>query len=214
MDDKIILEIISILDKKKLELGSPVFDLIKIIGNDPFKILISTIISLRTRDEITIQSSKKLFKFLKSPNDIINISVKQISEAIYPCGFYNRKSIQIKQICISLINNYDSKIPDDLETLLTFKGIGRKTANLILSRGFNIPAICVDTHVHRISNRFGYIKTKTPEQSEFKLMNKLPKKYWINYNLILVALGQSICKPINPKCDKCPISKLCEKIIS
>jgi len=206
--DKII-EILSIESKNW---KVPVITLIALQNKDPFKVLISTIISLRTKDEVTIKSSKRLFKILTKPEDIYNLTTQDIQDAIYPAGFYQRKSIQIKDICIKLIEDFNSKVPNEIDTLLEFKGVGRKTANLVLTEGFQIPAMCVDTHVHRISNRFGYIKTKTADESEITLRKKLPLKHWNKYNTVLVAFGQQICKPISPWCSLCPVKKYCKRI--
>ncbi|PMP92031.1 MAG: endonuclease III, partial [Desulfurella sp.] len=136
----------------------------------------------------------------------------QIAKLIYPVGFYNVKAKNILEICKILVEKYDSKVPDSIEDLLSLPNVGRKTANLVLSKGFNIPAICVDIHVHRISNRLGIVKTKTPVQTEFELMKVLPKKYWIEYNDLLVPFGQNICTPISPFCSKCKLSFICPKI--
>ena len=203
---------INLLEKESNNWKVPVVTLIAIQKNDPFKVLISTIISLRTKDEVTIKASERIYKILTKPKDIYNISIEEIEKAIYPCGFYKRKAIQIKKICEILSDKYNSQVPKTIEELLKFKGVGRKTANLVLAEGYQIPAICVDIHVHRISNRIGFIKTKNPEESEFELRKKLPKKHWIRYNSLLVAFGQSICRPISPYCSKCPINKLCNKI--
>ncbi len=212
MMDFEIDKVIEILEEESKKWNVPVVTLIAIQEKDPFKVLISTIISLRTKDEVTIEASKRLYDFLKHPRDIYNIEVERIEKAIYPCGFYKRKAIQIKNICERLVEEFNSRVPDDIDTLLIFEGVGRKTANLVLSEGYGIPAICVDIHVHRISNRFGYIKTKNPEETEFALRGKLPKKYWIRYNSLLVAFGQSICRPVSPYCSKCPVLKYCKRV--
>ena len=130
----------------------------------------------------------------------------------YPVGFYKTKALRIHEICESLIDRFEAQVPDDLELLLTLKGVGRKTANLILTEGFGKPGICVDTHVHRISNRLGYIRTKTPEETEFALREKLPPKYWIDYNALLVTWGQNVCKPISPLCSTCPVNRICQRV--
>lgn len=205
-------EVIEILDEESKEWDVPVVTLIAIQEKNPFKVLLSTIISLRTKDEVTIESSKRLYKILKEPKDIFNLNQNDIEKAIYPAGFYKRKSHQIINICKLLVEKYNSIVPNDLDELLTFEGVGRKTANLVLSEGYQIPAMCVDTHVHRISNRFGFINSKNPEDSEFQLRKILPKKYWIRYNSLLVAFGQSICRPISPKCSKCKVEKYCKKV--
>jgi len=206
-----IKKIINILEKESKNWKVPVVTLIALQKNDPFKVLISTIISLRTKDEVTIEASKRLYKILTKPEDIFNINVCDIEKAIYPCGFYKRKAVQIKEMCEIIFNKYSGKVPKTMEELLEFKGVGRKTANLVLAEGYHIPAICVDVHVHRISNRFGYLKSKNPEETEMQLVEKLPKKYWIRYNSLLVAFGQSICRPVSPKCSECPVKNLCRK---
>lgn len=182
---------LAILEIEYPKWKAPVLDLIAINTHDPFRILISTIISLRTKDQVTTEASKKLYAIADTPEKIAKLSVAQIEKLIYPAGFYRNKARQIKEICQILIDKYNSSVPATMEELLTFKGVGRKTANLVLALGFNIPAICVDTHVHRITNRLGYVKTPNPEKTEFALRKKLPKKYWIKINTLLVAFGQT-----------------------
>ncbi len=179
---------------------------------NPFHILISCILSLRTKDEVTAEASKRLFALANSPEEIILLSKKKIAKTIYPVGFYNSKADNILDISKTLIEKYKSKVPDTIDELLKLKGVGRKTANLVVTVGYKKPGICVDTHVHRISNRLGYVKTKTPEQTEFALRKKLPEKYWIEYNDLLVAYGQNLCKPISPHCSICKINKYCDKV--
>ena len=157
-------KIMQILETESKSWHVPIVTLIAIQNKDPFKVLISTIISLRTKDEVTAEASKRLFEKLKEPKDIHSLSESQIEKLIYPTGFYKRKAIQIRKICLKLIEEHNSQVPKDIETLLTFEGVGRKTANLVLTEGYGLAAMCVDTHVHRISNRIGYIKTKTPEE--------------------------------------------------
>lgn len=211
-EDIDIDSIMTILEEEFLKWKVPVVTLIALQEKDPFKVLLSTIISLRTKDEVTIEASKRLYKILKKPKDIYQINDEDIEKAIYPCGFYKRKTVQIRKACERIDKEFNGEVPKYIDILMTFEGVGRKTANLVLSEGYNIPAMCVDTHVHRISNRLGYIQTKTPEESEIKLREKLPLKYWIRYNTLLVALGQSICRPISPHCSKCEINKYCKKI--
>ncbi|RKX85016.1 MAG: endonuclease III [Spirochaetes bacterium] len=175
----------------------------------PFQILISTIISLRTRDPVTFSSSEKLFQHAPDPQSISKIDTDEISKLIYPAGFYKRKAINIKQISKILLDKYDGEVPRNLEALLELPGVGRKTANLTLGLSYGIPALCVDTHVHRIPNRMGWVKTKTPEKTEFALVKILPKKYWIEINELLVAFGQTICTPVSPKCSQCPFKHDC-----
>jgi endonuclease-3 len=178
---------------------------------DPFKILISTILSLRTKDKTTREASLRLFEKGDTPQKIIALSNREIEKLIYPVGFYHRKTVTIKKISEQVAKN-NGKVPDTLEGLLKLPGVGRKTANLVLSEGFGKPAICVDTHVHRVSNRLGLVKTETPIQTEFALMKVLPEKFWSIYNTIVVPFGQNICKPISPFCSKCSLNEMCPKL--
>lgn len=180
---------------------------------DPYIILISCILSLRTNDRTTYPATLRMLELGKTPDEFSKVDVEKLAEAIYPVGFYRNKAEQIIELSKLLVENYDSKVPDEIEELIKFKGVGRKTANLVLSEGFNKPAICVDVHVHRIFNRLGYVKTKTPEETEFALRKKLPKKFWIDINSLLVTHGQNVCKPTKPLCNICPIEKYCMKII-
>ncbi|RKY87828.1 endonuclease III [candidate division KSB1 bacterium] len=177
----------------------------------PFQILVSTILSLRTKDETTAEVSKRLFKIVNKPEDILKLGEKRLSEIIYPAGFYKNKAKNLIEISRTLLKKHKGKVPDELDELLKLKGVGRKTANLVITLGFNKPGICVDTHVHRITNRWGYVDTKTPEKTEFELRKKLPEKYWIMFNDLLVTYGQNICKPVSPLCSKCKIESFCEK---
>ena len=180
---------------------------------DPYIVLICCILSLRTNDKTTYPASMRMLELAKTPDEMINIDTDTLSKAIYPVGFYHNKAQQIIDLSREIVEKYNSKVPDTIEELVKFKGVGRKTANLVLTKGFNKPAICVDVHVHRISNRLGYVCTQTPEETEFALRKKLPKKYWIDFNTLLVTHGQNICKPRQPLCDKCSINKFCKKII-
>ncbi|MDP8266997.1 MAG: endonuclease III [Candidatus Aceula meridiana] len=179
--------------------------------HSPFLVLVSCLLSLRTKDETTIPASERLFRLGDTPKTIDKLTVRQIEKAIYPVGFYKTKARNIKGICKSLLKNFNGKVPDEIDTLLTFRGVGRKTANLVLIEGFGKPGICVDTHVHRISNRLGYVKTKTPEETEWALRKKLPKEFWVEYNALLVMWGQNICRPLSPRCSQCAIEKMCPK---
>jgi len=207
-----IHKIVKILARETPKWDVPIVTLVADSSKDPFKVLISTVLSLRTKDETTAQASKRLFKLADNPSDMLKLSEKEIIKAIYPVGFYKTKAKNISSICDDLITKYDSKVPDDIDELLKFKGVGRKTANLVVTLGYDKPGICVDTHVHRISNRFGYIKTKTPDETEFVLRDKLPKKYWIDYNNLLVSFGQHLCRPISPKCSICPVIQYCDRV--
>ena len=180
--------------------------------NDPFKVLVSTLLSLRTKDGTTKKASLNLFKQADTPKKLSLLSEEEIEKLIYPVGFYKTKAKNLKKISKILIDKYSSRVPDKLEELLALPNVGRKTANLVLSKGYNKAAICVDIHVHRISNRLGLVKTKNPKETEFELMRILPKKYWIEYNDLLVPFGQNICRPISPFCSKCPISGFCDRV--
>jgi endonuclease-3 len=207
-----IREIVETLRREKENWEVPVVSLMAQTGSDPFKILVSTVLSLRTKDKVTEEASKRLFQVVKSPEDLLKLTEEEISNLIYPVGFYRRKAKNLKEIAKILVEKYGGRVPSTIEELLKLPGVGRKTANLVVTLGFGKPGICVDTHVHRIMNRLGYVKTKTPEETEFALREKLPKEYWIEINELLVALGQHICHPTSPKCSQCPISGLCPKV--
>ena len=180
--------------------------------NDPFAVLVSCIISLRTRDEVTELASTRLFALAKLPAELLELSNAKIEKAIYPAAFYRNKTRSLKELCQVLVKEYSGKVPDKLEQLLKLKGVGRKTANLTLILGHNKPGICVDIHVHRISNRWGYVKTKSPDETEMVLREKLPKRFWKGYNDLLVSFGQNLCKPVSPFCSSCPVEDQCPKI--
>ena len=196
------------LEKEKLPIVSDLAEK----EHDPFKILISTILSLRTKDEVTETATIKLFSLASIPEEMVRLSEDEIVSAIYPVGFYRNKSKTIRHVCSELVEKYGSRVPDTIEELLKLKGVGRKTANLVITLGYHKPGICVDTHVHRISNRLGYVKTKTPDKTEFALRDKLPHTYWIQYNTLLVAFGRTMCKPVSPLCSQCPVSAYCDRV--
>jgi endonuclease-3 len=181
-------------------------------SRDPFQILISCLISLRTKDEVTGEASARLFRLARTPRALAQLPAATIANAIYPAGFYRTKARTIKEVSRTILERHDGNVPDEMDALLAFKGVGRKTANLVLTIGFGIPGICVDTHVHRISNRLEIVKTKTPEQTEFALRKVLPRRHWIPYNDLLVTFGQHVCKPISPLCGTCPVRDLCMRI--
>ena len=158
------------------------------------------------------QASRRLFDLADTQEKMLKLSAKKIEKAIFPVGFYRTKAKAIRQICRSLIEKYGGKVPDEIDELLKLKGVGRKTANLVVTLGYRKPGICVDTHVHRISNRWGYIRTKNPKETEYALRKKLPKRYWIEYNDLLVTFGQNLCRPISPQCSQCPVEKYCDKV--
>ena len=179
---------------------------------DPFKVLISCILSLRTQDKTTKEASQRLYALAETPQEMVKLSQDEIAKAIYPVGFYKNKAKQIKKICRILLDKYGGEVPDTLEGLLELPGVGRKTANLVLTRGFNRQGICVDTHVHRICNRWGYVKTSSPEETEMALRKKLPSRYWKRINDLLVAFGQNVCKPLSPFCSRCPLGDMCPRV--
>jgi exodeoxyribonuclease-3 len=188
----------------------PVVDLIAVQTRDPFKVLVATILSARTKDEVTAMASTKLFKKGSTPETLARLSEKEIARLIYPVGFYNTKARHLTKLPEAL-KQFGSMVPETIDELLTLPGVGRKTANLVVSVAFKKPAICVDTHVHRIMNIWRYVKTDTPLQTEMELRNILPVKHWISVNNLLVAFGQSLCRPVSPHCDICPLEKKCPK---
>jgi len=194
------------------EWKAPVVTAVANKGASPFEVLITTLLSLRTKDDVTASAAKNLFDVANTPDQMTALSEQKIMKLIYPVGFYPTKAKRIKQLSKIIIDTYNRKIPDDLDELLKLPGVGRKTANLVLIEGFKKDAICVDTHVHRISNRIGLVSTKTPDKTEFALRKCLPKKHWIRYNEILVAFGQMICRPVSPICSKCPVEYMCARI--
>lgn len=178
----------------------------------PYKILIATILSLRTKDTLTEKVAPKLFALADNPAAMVTYSAEKIEETIYPVGFYRNKAKSILEISHILLNDYDGQVPSELDELLQLPGVGRKTANLVLTAGFNKPGICVDVHVHRISNRWGYVQTKTPEKTEFALREKLPPEYWTEYNALLVVFGQNRCTPVSPWCSQCRLIEMCDQV--
>lgn len=212
MKDPEIHAAVRILRREAPKWQTPVVTLIAEASDSPFKVLISCILSLRTQDSTTAQASRRLFALADSPETMLRFSAKKIEQVIFPVGFYRTKAKTILEICRNLNENYRGRVPDEIDELLKFKGVGRKTANLVVTLGYNKPGICVDTHVHRISNRWGYVKTATPEKTEVALRQKLPKQYWIEYNDLLVSFGQQLCRPISPLCSQCPVAKYCSQI--
>ncbi|WP_288301134.1 endonuclease III [uncultured Brachyspira sp.] len=211
MNDKDIDKIMKELLKVTKSMPMPVVTEIKLVTNrDAYKILISTMLSLRTKDSTTRDASMRLFEKAGNPKDMLKLSEEEIAKLIYPVGFYRVKAKNILEVSKTIIDDYNGKVPDEIDELLKLRGVGRKVANLVVTEAFDKYGICVDTHVHRISNRFGYVSTKKPEQTEFALRKKLPKKYWRVYNDTLVIYGQNLCKPINPLCNQCSVSKYCD----
>jgi len=191
---------------------APIITFIANRGATPFEILVSTILSLRTKDEVTSAAAARLFEKARTPEQLLALGEKETARLIYPVGFYPTKAKRLMEISRIILDDHDGRLPDTMEGLLSLPGVGRKTANLVLVEGFRQDAICVDTHVHRISNRIGYVRTKTPEQTEMALRHQLPRKHWIKYNELLVAFGQVVCRPVSPHCSKCPVTQMCPRI--
>ena len=211
LDNQNIALVIKNLKAAMKNLPDPSVTLVGKKWKSPLLVLVSCLLSLRTKDATTLPASQRLFAKATTIEGILKLSVKDIEKLIYPVGFYRTKARTLKGICQDLLDRYQAQVPDEIEDLLTLKGVGRKTANLVLTEGFGKPGICVDTHVHRISNRLGYVKTKNPDETEFALRKKLPTQYWIEYNAMLVTWGQNVCKPISPLCSTCPVNKICER---
>ena len=201
-----------LLTRQVKSLRIPWVDQMSAEDRDPFKILISCILSLRTQDKTTGEASQRLFRLAQTTEAMSRLSAERIQKAIYPVGFYRVKAQRIRDLSREIEEKYNGKVPGTIEELLRLKGVGRKTANLVVTLGYDQPGICVDTHVHRISNRWGLIKTKNPAQTEFALREILPVRYWKKLNGYLVAFGQGICKPISPLCTQCRIRTFCARV--
>lgn len=204
--------IIRILRREVRRWQEPVVGVVAKESRDPFKILIACLLSLRTRDGTTAEASQRLFALAPDPARMLRLPRRRIEKAIYPVGFYRVKAKQILDICRRLLDSYGGRVPDSIDELLTFPGVGRKTANLVVTVGYHRPGICVDIHVHRISNRWGYVKTGKPEETEAALRRTLPGKYWITYNDLLVPFGQNVCQPVSPYCSRCKLTAYCERV--
>ena len=204
--------VITILREEYKNWRTPAVTIVAQCNGSPFKVLISCIISLRTKDEVTALASARIFARAQTPEAMAGLSADEISQLIYPAGFYRTKAEQIALLSRRLVEEYHGIVPDDLDELLDFKGVGRKTANLVMTLGFGKPGICVDTHVHRICNRLGYVATKTPDETERVLRSQLPSEYWIEINDLLVAFGQNHCYPVSPRCSNCRLSSICDRI--
>lgn len=202
----------NILKKEVQQYNVPVADLVQIQTRDPFKVLVATILSARTKDETTASVLPRLFEKVKTPSDLQKLSVTEIEALIYPVGFYRNKAKFLKELPVVLEKEFQGKIPETVEELTTLPGVGRKTANLVVAVAFQKPAICVDTHVHKVMNRLGYVKTKTPLETEMTLRKKLPMKYWTTINMLLVAFGQNLCRPVSPFCSHCPVRQYCNRV--
>lgn len=181
-------------------------------NRDPFRILVSCLLSLRTKDKTTREASTRLFALAHQPATMLTLPLRKIERAIYPVGFYRTKAKSIHAICRRLLDTYGGEVPDSIEELVTLSGVGRKTANLVVTVGYGKPGICVDIHVHRISNRWGYVRTRTPEETEQALRRKLPASYWMTFNDLLVPYGQNLCQPVSPFCSKCKLRDCCDRV--
>jgi len=206
-DLKVVLEI---MKGEYEKWHAPIVKLIAQKRKDPLCALLCALLSTRTKDDTTAEVCKRFLERVKSPQDLLEMGLKELERLIYPVGFYRNKARQLKELAKQLIEDFGGRVPDTLEELLKLKGVGRKVANIVLSEGFGKPAIAVDTHVHRISNRWGLVKTKSPEETEKALMEILPVEYWRDFNRLVVALGQTICKPVKPKCGECPVRSWCD----
>ena len=212
MKNKCIHEVVRILWQEVSKWKTPAVTVVAARSRNPFDVLVSCLLSLRTKDETTAQAFARLQTRARTPRGLLRIPESELARIIFPVGFYNQKAKSLHEICRTLLRDYDGKVPDSIDELLKLKGVGRKTANLVVTLGHGKPGICVDTHVHRITNRWGYLSTSTPEQTEFALRKKLPPEYWIEFNDLLVTYGQNRCKPISPICSECPILSMCKQI--
>jgi endonuclease-3 len=206
-------KVFTVLRQETKNFVPPAIDqIVKEFGQDPFLILISCLLSLRTRDVTSVKVSRILFSRAKTPQEILAIPISELEKMFHPIGFFRSKAHTVQSVCYELINRFDGKVPHTEQELLSIKGIGQKTANAVLGYAFNIPALCVDTHVHQIANRLGWVKTKTPDQTEKELKKIVPVENWIELNRLFVLWGQNICTPVRPFCSHCAIAHLCPKI--
>ncbi|MDE2009476.1 MAG: endonuclease III [Candidatus Omnitrophica bacterium] len=212
LDNRQIAEVIKRLKVAMRDLPDPSVTLVGKKFKSPFLVLISCLLSLRTQDKTTLPACERLFARADTMEGMLKVPLGELRRLIYPVGFYKTKAVRIHEICRDLLHRFGGRVPDDLDALLTLKGVGRKTANLVLTEGFGKLGICVDTHVHRISNRLGYIRSRSAEETEFALRKKLPQHYWIEYNALLVTWGQNVCKPISPVCSGCPVNTICRRV--
>ncbi|OPL15727.1 MAG: endonuclease III [delta proteobacterium MLS_D] len=212
MRDRDIAKVIALIKSAIRVERLPMIDAASVGRTDPYRILISTLLSLRTKDEVTCLADGRLFALASTPEEMVSLSEKVISDAIYPVGFYRKKAETIRYVSRELIERFGSQVPRSVEELVGIRGVGRKTANLVVSAGYGLPALCVDTHVHRVSNRLGYVSETTPDKTESALRRKLPKRFWIEFNSLIVAFGKTICRPVSPKCSSCPVISYCERV--
>lgn len=211
MNNEVIDKAFRILSREVARLREPIVGRVA-RDHDPFKVLVSTMLSLRTKDSTTEQACERLFSLASTPEGILGLPVGTIEKAIFPVGFYKTKAKSIREASALILERYGGKVPPDLDELLTLPGVGRKTANLVVILGYDGMGICVDTHVHRITNRWGYLATKTPEQTEMRLREILPERYWKDINNYLVPYGQYVCQPVSPWCSRCRLTRYCDRV--
>ncbi len=207
-----ISQLIKIIRGAVAHLPDPSVTLVGKKWRSPFLVLVSCLLSLRTKDATTLPAAERLFRLASTPERMVELSITDIEKAIYPVGFYRTKARRLKGIAEDIIARFGGQVPDTMEGLLSLKGVGRKTANLVLVEGFGKYGVCVDTHVHRISNRLGFVETRSPEETEQALRARLPRRHWKEYNALLVVWGQNVCRPVSPKCSECPVAHLCRKV--
>ncbi len=212
VDNRRMAAILRRLRREFERVEAPIVTLIAVTTRDPYRVLASCILSLRTQDGTTAEAAKRLFAIAPDVRSLAVADVEKVRQAIYPVGFYNTKAPQLVEMARRIVEEFGGRVPDEIDVLLTLKGVGRKTANLVVTAGYGKPGICVDTHVHRISNRWGYVDTKTPEQTEVALRERLPRRYWLEYNDLLVSFGQTRCKPTSPVCSDCPVLRWCLRL--
>ncbi len=201
-----------ILKREYLKKQTPIAELVQAQSKDPFQVLVATILSARTLDQTTAAACRNLFRVVRNLDDLRRVTRLRLERLIYPVGFYRTKAKMLKRLPGVLAGRFGGAIPDSVEELVQLPGVGRKTANLVVAVAFNKPAICVDVHVHRISNRWGLIRTRTPLQTEMVLRRRLPVKYWRVFNSYLVSFGQSVCRPVRPHCGTCPVYAQCARV--
>lgn len=212
MTDKQIHPAVRILRREVPKWQTPIVTVVAQSSESPFHVLISCILSLRTQDATTAQASRRLFALANTPAEMLKLTARKIEKAIFPVGFYRTKAKNIRAICRALLEKYSGKVPDEIDELLKLKGVGRKTANLVVTLGYRKPGICVDTHVHRIANRLGWVRTRTPDETEHALYAAADRRWWPIINLYLVTWGQNVCRPVYPLCGSCAIADLCPRI--
>lgn len=212
METQTLNKILTILRKEIKKWKVPAVGIVAERAIDrPFETLVSTILSLRTKDAVTEAASHRLLSRAPTPEKLASLPVEEVERLIFPVGFYRTKAKHLLETCAIILEDHGGRVPRSMEALLQFPGVGRKTANLVLTVGFGDYGICVDTHVHRISNIWGYVRTRTPEETEFALRKKLPRRHWKTYNDILVTFGQNLCVPVSPWCSKCPVKQFCPR---